>query len=174
MGLEEGGRNRITAMWYLVGLPSYKNLGEEVEGLLARHLGIKHRKKVQETLEEHIPIEHATRSVRRSPKVMRLQQAYREERLARYEQVIALRKLGMSQAAIAKRVGIGQSTIGNWLAAGAYPETIRGPYAHELRNEIAVSKQAIEGKAWTKGEKSCKKREKGVSLEGRQNQCTSS
>lgn len=38
--------------------------------------------------------------------VERLQQAYREERLARYEQVVALRKLGMSQAAIAKRVGI--------------------------------------------------------------------
>jgi|SRR6266700_2811295 len=109
-----------------------KNLGEEVEGLLARHLGIKRRKKVQETLEEHIPIEHATRSVRRSPKVARLQQAYREERLARYEQVVALRKLGMSQAAIAKRVGMGQSTVGNWLAAGAYPETTRGPYVSRL------------------------------------------
>ncbi len=109
-----------------------KNLGEEVEGLLARHLGIKRRKQVQETLEEHIPIEHATRSVRRSPKVVRLQQAYREERLARYEQVIALRKLGMSQAAIAKRVGMGQSTVGNWLEASAYPETIRGPYVSRL------------------------------------------
>jgi transposase len=109
-----------------------KNLGEAVEGLLARHLGIKRQKKVQETLEEHIPIEQATRSVRRSPKVARLQQAYREERLARYEQVIALRKLGMSQAALAKRVGIGQSTVGNWLAAGAYPETTRGPYVSRL------------------------------------------
>ena len=57
----------------------------------------------------------------------RLRQAYREERLARYEQVVALHQLGMSQAAIAKRVGMGQSTVGNWLAAGAYPETTRGP-----------------------------------------------
>ena len=32
----------------------------------------------------------------------------------------------MSQAAIAKRVGMGQSTVGDWLAAGAYPETARG------------------------------------------------
>jgi DNA-binding XRE family transcriptional regulator len=64
--------------------------------------------------------------------VERLQQAYREERLARYEQVVALRKLGMSQAAIAKRVGIGQSTVGNWLEACAYPETIRGPYVSRL------------------------------------------
>jgi transposase len=109
-----------------------KNLGEVLEGLLARHLATKRQKKIQETLEEHIPIEQTTRSVRRSPKVERLQQAYREERLARYEQVVTLRKLGMSQAAIAKRVGMGQSTVGNWLAAGAYPETTRGPYVSRL------------------------------------------
>src|SRR5262249_25013290 len=79
-------------------------LGEALEGLLARHLATKRQKHIRETLEGHFPIEHATRSVRRSPKVGRLQQAYREERLARYEQVVALRKLGMSHAAIAKRV----------------------------------------------------------------------
>jgi transposase len=109
-----------------------KNLGEALEGLLARHLAAKRQKETQETLEEHIPIEQAARSVRRSPKEERLQQAYREERLARYEQVVALRKLGMSQAAIAERVGIGKSTIGNWLAAGACPETRRGPYVSRL------------------------------------------
>ncbi|MFL5624383.1 MAG: helix-turn-helix domain-containing protein [Ktedonobacteraceae bacterium] len=114
-------------MRHLVGLPSYKNLGEALEGVLARHLAIKRQKNIQETLEEHIPIEQVTRTVRRSPKVERLQQAYREERLARYEQVVLLRKQGMSQAAIAKLVGMGQSTVGNWLAAGAYPETTRGP-----------------------------------------------
>jgi hypothetical protein len=43
-----------------------KNLREEVEGVLARHLGVKRQKKVQETLAEHLPIEQATRSVRRS------------------------------------------------------------------------------------------------------------
>jgi transposase len=34
-----------------------KNLGEVLEGLLARHLATKRQKKIQETLEEHIPIE---------------------------------------------------------------------------------------------------------------------
>ena len=58
--------------------------------------------------------------------------AYREERLARDAQVLALRTLGMSQAAIAKRVGIGQNTVGNWLEACAYPETTRGPYVSRL------------------------------------------
>lgn len=109
-----------------------KNLGEALEGVLARQLAAKRKTQTQKTLEEHLPIEEVPRSIRRSPKVERLQQAYREERLARYEQVVALRKRGMSQDAIAKRVGMGQSTIGNWLAAGAYPETTRGPYVSRI------------------------------------------
>ena len=38
MGLGEGGRKRAAVMWHLGGLPSYKNLGEALEGVLARHL----------------------------------------------------------------------------------------------------------------------------------------
>jgi DNA-directed RNA polymerase specialized sigma24 family protein len=49
-----------------------------------------------------------------------VQQSRREERLAHYEQVIALRKLGLSQAAIAQQVGIGASTVQSWLAAGIF------------------------------------------------------
>jgi hypothetical protein len=45
-----------------------KNLGEALEGLLARHLATKRQKNIQETLEEHLPIEHASRSVSRSPR----------------------------------------------------------------------------------------------------------
>src|SRR5579859_5420980 len=100
-----------------------QNLGEALEGCLARHLAAKRKTQTQKTLEEHLPIEEAPRSIRRSPKVERLQQAYREERLAWYEQVVALRRLGMSQAAIAEQVGIGHSTESPWLAAGTYPET---------------------------------------------------
>ena len=33
MGLEEGGRKRITAIWYLVGLPSYLKSGCQLEEL---------------------------------------------------------------------------------------------------------------------------------------------
>ena len=68
---------------------SCKNLREALEGCLARHLAAKRQKQTQETVDTHSPIEHAPRSVRRSPKVEHLQQAYREERLARYEQVVA-------------------------------------------------------------------------------------
>ncbi len=95
-----------------------KNLGEALEGLLARHLAAKRKEKTQKILNEHIPLWPATRTLRRSPRLERLQQARREERLARYEQVIALHKLGMSQAAIAEFVGMGASTVQSWLAAG--------------------------------------------------------
>jgi transposase len=109
-----------------------QNLGEALEGCLARHLAAKRQRQTQETVDAHSPIEHAPRSVRRSPKVEHLQQAYREERLACYEQVMALHKLGMSQATIAERVGIGHSTVSRWLAASTLPETRRGPYVSRL------------------------------------------
>jgi hypothetical protein len=67
-----------------------KNLGEALEGCLARHLAAKRHKQTQKTVDEHSPIWHAPRSAKRSPKVERLQQAYREERLACYEQVMAV------------------------------------------------------------------------------------
>jgi hypothetical protein len=66
-----------------------KNLGEALEGCLARHLAAKRQRQTKETVDAHSPIQHAPRSVRRSPKVEHLHQAYREERLARYEQVVA-------------------------------------------------------------------------------------
>jgi transposase len=38
----------------------------------------------------------------------------------------------MSHTAIAERVGMGESTESLWLAAGAYPETTRGPYVSRI------------------------------------------
>ena len=46
--------------------------------------------------------------------------------------MVALRKLGMSQGAIAQQVGVGHSTVSRWLAAGTFPETRRGPYVSRL------------------------------------------
>ncbi len=99
-----------------------KNLGEALEGLLAHHLATECKRQTQATLNEQAPVWQSKRSTRSSPKLERLQQARREERLAHYEQVIALRKLGMSQAAIGQQVGIGASTVQSWLAAGTFPE----------------------------------------------------
>jgi len=99
-----------------------KNLGEALEGLLAHHLAARCKRQTQALLDEQGPVWQSKRAVRPSPTLLRLQHNRREERLAHYEQVIALRKLGMSQAAIASRVGIGASTVQSWLAAGTFPE----------------------------------------------------
>jgi transposase len=99
-----------------------KNLREDLEGLLAHHLAAQCKRQTQATEGALAPVWQSKRATRSSPKLERLQQARREERLAHYEQVIALRKLGMSQAAIAQQVGIGASTVQSWLAAGTFPE----------------------------------------------------
>jgi transposase len=57
-----------------------------------------------------------------SPKAAQQSQAKREERLARYQHVVTLQKLGMSQTAIADQVGIGHATVSRWLESGAFPE----------------------------------------------------
>lgn len=57
-----------------------------------------------------------------SPKAAQQKQAKREERLAHYQQVVTLQKLGFSQTAIAEQVGIGHATVSRWLESGAFPE----------------------------------------------------
>jgi transcriptional regulator with XRE-family HTH domain len=70
---------------------------------------------------------------------MQVSQAKREERLAQYQQIVALRKLGFSQAAIAERVGVARTTVSRWLTHGTFPEqqprprkTRLDPYLQEV------------------------------------------
>ncbi len=99
-----------------------KNLGEAVEGLLAHHLAAQRKEQTQARRDEHTTVWRPKRVARPSPKLERLQHARREERLARYEQVMALRNQGLSHQAIAELVGVGHSTVSNWLAAETFPE----------------------------------------------------
>ena len=66
-----------------------KNLGEAVEGLAAHHLAAHHKRQTQAAQDELAPVWQPKRAARLSPKLERLQQQRREERLAHYEQVIA-------------------------------------------------------------------------------------
>ncbi len=99
-----------------------KNLGTVLEGMLARHLAA-HRNAQAEKF-KGTPLEDA--SSRQPPKQdlkeAHQSQAKREERLAKYQQVVALRKLGLSQTTIANQIGISHSTISRWLVDGAFPE----------------------------------------------------
>jgi hypothetical protein len=69
----------------------------------------------------------------------------RARRLARYEEVIALRAAGASCRTIAARVGLGQRTVKRWLQAGHFPERQRrrahpgqaAPFAPDLRERWA-------------------------------------
>src|SRR5579859_7179644 len=60
-----------------------KNLGEAVEGLLARHLAAHRKQEAQALSDEQVPVWLEKSSTRRSPQLEQLQQARREERLAR-------------------------------------------------------------------------------------------
>ncbi|MHB8595389.1 MAG: ISL3 family transposase [Ktedonobacteraceae bacterium] len=98
-----------------------KNLREALEILLTHHFTTHQKKKTQEMAIEpgsSSPKKQPTRSSQQT----RIQQIHREERLARYEQVLALLRQGMTRRAIADQVGVGLTTIQNWRLAGTFPE----------------------------------------------------
>src|SRR6266851_2720087 len=82
----------------------------------------------------------------RSSQQAHLQRLHREERLAKYEQVLALLKQGMTRRAIADQVGIGLTTIQNWRLAGTFPE--RKP--REQASQLDSFRPYVE-KRWSEG-----------------------
>jgi transposase len=108
-----------------------KNLGEALEVLLVRHLTA-HRKKKTMMEEPEKPVQLEKRSHGLTARQEQVVQIHRAERLARYEQVISLSKQGLSQEAIAQCMGMGHSTVGQWLAAGTFPERKRREQSSRL------------------------------------------
>lgn len=99
-----------------------KNLGEALESVLARHLAA-HRKRQIETARATLILAKPTQEPPNVlPKNVALSQAKREERLAQYQYVVALREQGFSQTAIAEYVGISHATVSRWLSNGTFPE----------------------------------------------------
>jgi transposase len=99
-----------------------KNLGEALEGVLARHLAAHRKSQAQKSRATPLSDAPSQQPPKLSPKEAELSQAKREERLARYQQVVALRKQGFSQTAIASQVGIGHATVSRWLSRETFPE----------------------------------------------------
>jgi transposase len=126
MGLGEGGRKRAAAMWYLVGLPSYKNLTEATQLLLARcqaeilAANDQEDPKREEWQKPLISIEQWRPPEPRYVEKARL--ARRANRYARYQQVVELGQRGMTAKEIAGRLGLSDRTVQKWLAAGTFPE----------------------------------------------------
>src|SRR5258708_473557 len=119
-----------------------KNLGEALEVLLARHLAV-HRKKKTMTEGPEEPAELEKHSGRLTVRQERVVQIHRADRLARYEQVISLSKQGLSQEAIAQCMGMGHSTVGQWLAAGTFPERKRREQSSRLDPYLPILAQDL-------------------------------
>ena len=75
MGLGEGGRKRAAAMWYLVGLPSYKNLRDGLKELMARKQ--KWSPEVEEVSSDGIPLRAQGKRQKLSPQ--QLQKLYNKK-----------------------------------------------------------------------------------------------
>ena len=101
-----------------------KNLGEALEGMLARHLAAERKRQTERARASPIPIPTAQTGEppKALPKNVAVSRAKREVRLAQYQQVVALREQGFSQTAIAHQVGISHATISRWLSNGTFPE----------------------------------------------------
>lgn len=108
---------QVSDKWHLL-----KNLGRAVGLLLTRHFTAHRKKKTQEPGLEKLSVSPRDRSRKISAHQARIQQIHRADRLARYEHVVALAKQGMRRQAIADQVGVGLTTIQDWLLAGSFED----------------------------------------------------
>jgi len=117
--------------------PLLKNLGEALEGVLARHLAAHRNHVAQESKATPLETSHAIHPPKQRPKKAEIQQAKREERLAQYQHVVTLRTLGFSQTALADQVGVAHSTVSRWLGGGTFPEQQPRPRKMERDSHLS-------------------------------------
>jgi transposase len=122
----------------------FKNLGETVEGVLARHLAAHRSRIAQEPRATPLETSQALHPPKQKPKQAALSQVKREERLATYKQIVALRKQGLSQTRIADQVGVAHSTVSRWLGGGTFPEQQPRPRKMELDSHLPYLSQRWE------------------------------
>src|SRR5258707_390096 len=146
MGLGEGGRKRTTAMPYLVGPPSHVNLRDTLKDALARYQDSlpvveEHGKQADSSPEEPVqPSPAAPLPVQALPRpavgeagtisaetpqltaAQRRQQVSRANRYARYQQILALARAGLSQRAIARQLHLSRGCVHRYVVAQSFPE----------------------------------------------------
>jgi transposase len=101
------------------------HLHKNVTDVLERYLTRKHtavRQAAQDGRAVDTPVTDEPPADAAPPLPSREQPERRAHRLARYEEVVALRACGASVRTIATRIGIGQRTVQRWLRAGRFPE----------------------------------------------------
>ncbi len=98
------------------------NLSKSLEGFLSRHLAAYRMQADPESRATPLSPAQGKGPPKKNPKHAQESQAKREERLAQYQQVVALRRQGFSQTAIAAQVGVSHATVSRWLRDGTFPE----------------------------------------------------
>jgi transposase len=86
------------------------------------NIGLATSGKLGARLADGLGMQTSWMTILRRPKETERCKSKREERLARYQHVVALRKLGLSQQTIADQVGIGHATVSRWLAHDTFRE----------------------------------------------------
>ena len=133
---------QVADRWHVL-----KNLGDALEVLLAHHLTMHRKRKIQDVTMPQVSFLSERPRATVSSQQARIQHVHREERLAKYEQVLLLLKQGWSRRAIADQVGIGLTTIQNWVLAGTFPErTLR-----EQSSQLDPSWPSVQ-KRWSQGD----------------------
>jgi transposase len=109
---------QVSDRWHLT-----KKLAHCVSVLLAQCLAaIRHAEQAAATPEEERTQPRQEHRPAKTRAVQHAQQARQAERLERYEQIIALRKQGLTSADMATQTGMAERTIRRWLARGAAPD----------------------------------------------------
>lgn len=108
---------QVSDRWHLV-----KNLATCVSVQLAHSLA--QLRRAQQAAAPAPQEEHPSRQLHSHPRTQaeqHTQQARQAERVARYEQIVALRQQGMKYADIAAHVGMATRTVRGWLTRGDIP-----------------------------------------------------
>jgi transposase len=95
------------------------NAGEALERYLTRQHG-----SLREAARTLSAVDAPRRTTKRAPADVRRRPARRAVRLARYEQVVALAREGVSAHQIAAEVGVARATIHRYLCAARFPERL--------------------------------------------------
>ena len=98
-----------------------RNLREALEHVLLRHTTL-----IEEAFRQSLAAVATVAASASPPPVLtgaqQLSRERRQRRFERYQQVIALHQSGVSQRAIAFRLGLERKTVRHWLRAGQFPE----------------------------------------------------
>ena len=144
-------------MWYLVGLPSYKNLREGLKELMARKQ--KDLPEVEEVSSDGIPLraqgKQQERALSEAPKseesekhwrsmskesrrssagerspssTQSRSQVARTNRICCYEAVRTLHQQAITEREIARRLNMSRNTVHKFLVSESFPERSRRPY----------------------------------------------